>query len=229
MPSCGTLDQWRYNIAKYTVGNNLLALCISGAFVAPLLKILGEPSRGGNLSGHSQTGKTTLIRCAMSANGPAEEEYIRTWRATANGLEAVAAENNDFLSVLDELSQANPHEAGSVVYMMGNSAGKQRAIALEARANHTIGEHFSGAQVKSSWPRNWPKRADTHAPAWMCGWLKLLRMPVVGLASGRSFLIFLQAQHFLITWARRHVHTAGLRDRRFWLALRVIAPTMRPR
>src|SRR5215467_13046002 len=100
-------------------------------------------------------------------------------------------------------------------------------MVLEARANHTIGEHFSGAQVKSSWPRNWPNRADTHAPAWMCGWLKLLRMPVVGLASGRSFLIFLLAPHFLITCARRHVHTAARRGQHFWIVLRVIAPTMR--
>jgi uncharacterized protein (DUF927 family) len=52
---------------------------------------------------------------------------MRTWRATANGLEAVAAENSDGLLVLDEISQANAREVDQVVYMLANNAGKARA------------------------------------------------------------------------------------------------------
>src|SRR5262249_22626494 len=54
-------------------------------------------------------------------------KHMRTWRATANGLEAVAAETSDALLVLDEIVQANPREVDQVVYMLANNAGKARA------------------------------------------------------------------------------------------------------
>ena len=68
-----------------------------------------------------------MVRCAMSVYGPADDKHMRTWRATANGLEAVAAENSDGLLVLDEISQANAREVDQVVYMLANNAGKARA------------------------------------------------------------------------------------------------------
>jgi uncharacterized protein (DUF927 family) len=124
----GTLDGWRNNIACYAVGNDLMALSMSAAFAAPLLKILNEPSGGVHFYGDSRTGKTTAAeRCAMSVYGPGDNEHMRTWRATANGLEAAAVETNDGLLPLDELSQANPREAGQVVYTLANGVGKTRA------------------------------------------------------------------------------------------------------
>src|SRR5262249_50274575 len=123
----GTLPEWRDNVARCAVGNDLLALSISAGFAAPLLDVLGEPSGGVHLHGTSQTGKTTLLRSAMSVYSPADDKHMRTWRATANGLEAVASETSDGLLILDELSQANAREVDQVVYMLANSASKARA------------------------------------------------------------------------------------------------------
>lgn len=124
----GTLDEWRDNIARYAVGNDLMALSICGAFAAPLLRVINESSGGVHFYGDSRTGKTTAAeRCAMSVYGPGDNEHMRTWRGTANGLEAAAVETNDGLLPLDELSQANPREAGQVVYTLGSGVGKTRA------------------------------------------------------------------------------------------------------
>ena len=54
-------------------------------------------------------------------------QYLKRWRATANGLEAIAQGHNDALLVLDELAQVSPHEAGEIAYMLANGSGKQRA------------------------------------------------------------------------------------------------------
>jgi uncharacterized protein (DUF927 family) len=123
----GTLNEWRENIARYGIGNDLLALCISIGFAAPLLDVLTEPSGGVHLHGNSQTGKTTLLRCAMSMYGPGDDRHMRTWRATANGHEAAAAQHCDGLLTLDELLQASVREIDQIIYMMGNNAGKARA------------------------------------------------------------------------------------------------------
>lgn len=52
---------------------------------------------------------------------------IRTYRATANGLEGTAALHNDRILCLDELSQCVPQEAGQVIYMLDNGMSKGRA------------------------------------------------------------------------------------------------------
>jgi uncharacterized protein (DUF927 family) len=72
-------------------------------------------------------GKTTLLRCAKSTWGPGDDKHLGTWRATANGLEAIAAETNDLPLFLDELKQADPRQAGEIIYMLGSSSGKRRA------------------------------------------------------------------------------------------------------
>jgi putative DNA primase/helicase len=123
----GNLDGWQSDIARHAVGNDLLGLSISAAFAPPLLDVLGEPSGGLHLYGGSQIGKTTLLRCAISVYGPSDDEGMRTWRATANGLEAVAAATSDGLLILDEIAQANAREVGEVIYTLANSAGKARA------------------------------------------------------------------------------------------------------
>src|SRR5262249_46805279 len=53
--------------------------------------------------------------------------YLRQWRATANGLEGIAALHCDTLLCLDELSEVNPREAGNIAYMLANGQGKARA------------------------------------------------------------------------------------------------------
>jgi uncharacterized protein (DUF927 family) len=135
----GTLEEWRNNIARLAVGNDLLTLTISAAFAAPLLDVLRESSGGVHICGGSRIGKTTAEYCAMSVYGHGGDEHMPTWRATANGLEAVAAEHCDGLLPLDELSQANAREAGETVYMLANGTGKTRA------------NRAGGARPRRSW------------------------------------------------------------------------------
>jgi uncharacterized protein (DUF927 family) len=124
----GTLDGWCEQVACHAVGNDLLAFSISSAFAAPLLDLTGESSGGTHIDGVSRSGKTTLLCAAASVWGPGEPgTQIRSWRLTANGLEAVAAETSDGLLLLDEIGQANAREVQDVIYMLANQAGKARA------------------------------------------------------------------------------------------------------
>jgi putative DNA primase/helicase len=121
----GTLEDWRSEVATLATGNPVLLLALSAAFAGPLLKKCHAESGGVHFVGDSSTGKTTAIAAAASVFGP--EAYRRSWRTTANGLEAVAALFNDSLLCLDEISEADPREVGACVYALGNGAGKQRA------------------------------------------------------------------------------------------------------
>jgi putative DNA primase/helicase len=126
--SRGTLAGWQSEIALYAPGNDLLVTAVAAAFAGPILDVVGDPSGGLHIHGHSQSGKTTLLRCAASVYGPGDTSGpMRTWRVTANGLEAVAAETSDGLLVLDEMGQASAREIGDTIYMLSNQAGKARA------------------------------------------------------------------------------------------------------
>jgi putative DNA primase/helicase len=94
------------------------------AFVAPLLHLLGEENGGFNLRGPSSGGKTTALKIALSVYGG--EKMLHSWRATANGLESIAAFHNDCLLCLDELGKPEPKIAGGVAYLLVNGEGKQR-------------------------------------------------------------------------------------------------------
>ena len=122
----GTPDEWRTEVCSLAQGNSRLAFSLCVAFAAPLLELTGEDSGGFHLRGSSSTGKTTALRLAASVYGN-PTRYVRTWRATANGLEGVAAIHNDGLLVLDELHQIDPQQAGETAYMLANGQGKARA------------------------------------------------------------------------------------------------------
>lgn len=121
----GKLAAWQTNVAALCVGNSRLLFAVSSAFAAPLLHITGMESGGVHLRGDSSTGKTTALRAAASVWGGMD--YLQRWRATDNGLEALAAQHSDCLLVLDELSQVDPKAAGEVAYMLANGSGKARA------------------------------------------------------------------------------------------------------
>jgi putative DNA primase/helicase len=70
------------------------------------------------------------LLCAAASvwsNGGEQGGYVKTWRATANGLEGVAALYSGTLLPLDELSIASGHEVGNIVYSLASGIGKQRA------------------------------------------------------------------------------------------------------
>ena len=121
----GKLSDWRGSVSMRCIGNSRLVFAISAAFAAPLLDITGMESGGFHYRGDSSTGKTTALRVAASVWGGVD--YLQRWRATDNGLEALAAQHSDCLLVLDELSQVDPKVAGEVAYMLANGSGKVRA------------------------------------------------------------------------------------------------------
>lgn len=124
----GSLKDWQDSIGRPCVGNSRLALAVAAAFAPPLLNLMNEPSGGIHFVGQSQTGKTTILRVAGTVwGGGGVNGYLDTWRATSNGLEAVAAEHCDTLLCLDEMGQVDAREVGEIAYMIANGTGKKRA------------------------------------------------------------------------------------------------------
>lgn len=121
----GTLEGWQQGIAAPAVGNPVLVLGLCSAFAGPVLALVGVESGGVHLIGDSSTGKTTSLQAACSVWGG--ENFRRSWRTTANGLEGAAALFNDCLLALDEIKECDPRDVGEVIYMLGNGRGKQRA------------------------------------------------------------------------------------------------------
>lgn len=122
----GTLEGWREQIGRRCTDNPLLMAAVCVGLAGPLLSLTGCQGGGIHNYGKSSTGKTTLIYVAASLYGE-PTGFIRSWRATANGLEGISAERNDTLLVLDELGESNPHDAGAIVYAVCNGVGKSRA------------------------------------------------------------------------------------------------------
>ncbi len=121
----GSLDDWKNTVAQSCVGNPLLLLAVSLAFSGPLLELLDLDFGGGlHLRGTSSCGKSTILRAAASVWG--SPQLMGSWRATANGLEGVAAARNSMLLVLDELAEISGKEFGATVYMLANGVGKER-------------------------------------------------------------------------------------------------------
>nr|WP_298377697.1 DUF927 domain-containing protein [uncultured Halomonas sp.] len=155
----GSLDGWRREVAGRAQGNPILIFCLCVALAGPLIWPAKQQSSGGlgfNLRGASSRGKTTALQAAASVWG--SPMFMRPWSATGNGIEALAASQNDTCMILDELSQASPFEAGSMVYMVANGAGKQRAartggirdaqywrLMLLSSGERTLASHLSEA------------------------------------------------------------------------------------
>ena len=122
----GTLKGWQIEVAAYAVGEPRLAFAIASAFAGPIMGLV-RPSGGGgfNIQGFSTTGKSSAVEVAASAWHYCDP--LPTWRATANGLEGIAASRNDGFLPLDELALVDPREAGAIAYMLANGSGKVRA------------------------------------------------------------------------------------------------------
>jgi putative DNA primase/helicase len=121
----GTLVDWQEKVSKMAIGNSRLILAMSASFAGPLLNLMNHENIGIHFRGPTSLGKSTAEYVANSVWG--DEAGIYTFRATSNGLEGIASLHNDRLLCLDELGQISPHEAGQVIYMLGNGVGKARA------------------------------------------------------------------------------------------------------
>lgn len=87
----GTLKEWQEDVAKFAIGNSLLAFSLSAAFTAPFLAFLGEENVGFHFSGSSSIGKTTALRIASSVWGSS----VNSWRTTDNAAESLCKKAND--------------------------------------------------------------------------------------------------------------------------------------
>lgn len=122
----GSLSDWQHEIGRLCVGNIPLMVSISAALAGPILKFIDRQQGGGiHWVGDSSSGKSTAVEIAASVWG--SPNFIRSWSATANGLEGVAATRNDTCLILDEIDEASAHEIGKITYMLVNGQGKQRA------------------------------------------------------------------------------------------------------
>jgi putative DNA primase/helicase len=125
MRPAGTLEGWAAAVAAPCLGNPLLVVAVSLAFAGPLLEPLGLDGGGLHLRGASSRGKSTAQRAAVSVWG--SPRFLMSWRATANGLEGLAAACNSTLLALDEMGEVAGREAGAAAYMLANGQGKARA------------------------------------------------------------------------------------------------------
>lgn len=125
LATAGSLDEWRVQVAAPCAGNSRLVLALSAAFAGPCLGLLDAEGGGFHLRGASSSGKSTALSVAASVFGP--PAFARTWRATDNALEALAALHSDLLLPLDEIGQLDPRNAGVAAYLLANGQGKSRS------------------------------------------------------------------------------------------------------
>lgn len=127
MPSTGgTLDDWQESVGWLAKNNPMLMIYICVALAGPLLRHLSSAESGGiHLQGPSSIGKSTCLAAAVSVWGG--RDFLRQWRATSNGLEAIAAMLTDTCLILDEINEVEPKHLGQSVYMLANGRGKTRA------------------------------------------------------------------------------------------------------
>jgi uncharacterized protein (DUF927 family) len=115
-------------VAEPCVGNSRLVFSISTAFAPPLLELVGTEGGGVHIKGASSIGKSTAGAVAGSVwGGGGLRGWAQSWRATDNGLEAVAAAHSDLLLVLDEMGEVSGAALGAAAYMLANGRGKARA------------------------------------------------------------------------------------------------------
>ena len=111
-------------VARWCFGNSRLIFAICAALAGIILKFCNIQNFGFHFVGNSFSGKTTCLNVAASVFE--KPNYLISWKATDNALEAVAIKRNDALLVLDELSEMSASKAGEVAYMLANGQGKKR-------------------------------------------------------------------------------------------------------
>jgi putative DNA primase/helicase len=154
-----TIDGWRTQLGEKCRENPMMILAVSLAFSAPLLRVVGMEGGGLHFRGQSSSGKSTLLRLAASVWG--SPALVNQWRATSNGLEALAASYNDLLLPLDEISEIAPRHLNDTIYMLSHGKAKTRMskeisldeaatwrMALISSGELSIREHLASANLE---------------------------------------------------------------------------------
>ena len=122
----GTLAGWQDSVGKLALHSKRMMFAIQAALASLLLKPLGLQSQAFHFVGASSTGKSTILKVTSSVLGT--KDLVFSWRATDNGLEAVAIALCDMPLLCDELGQnTSPQTLDQVIYMLGNGTQKIRA------------------------------------------------------------------------------------------------------
>jgi putative DNA primase/helicase len=166
----GTLNEWQDSIGTLAEGHSRATFALSVAFVPPLLDLIGESGGGFNLRGPSSIGKTSLLCSAASvwSHGGEQGGFIKTWRATANGLEGTAALYSHTLLPLDELSIASGHEVSNIVYSLASGIGKQRRNAMAPQKHRRHGGSQSSQPARLELPQRSKKAVGAPGPDKRC-------------------------------------------------------------
>jgi putative DNA primase/helicase len=121
----GELSEWTAEVGSLCSGNDILMLAVSTALSGPMLDFLDLDLGGGlHLKGASSQGKSTALRVATSVWG--SPQATCSWRATGNGLEALAASVSGTLLPLDELGEVEGRHLNDILYALANGVGKTR-------------------------------------------------------------------------------------------------------
>lgn len=136
----GTLKQWKEHVATPCKGNDLPIFLQSQALSGTIIKYADVGSTGTHISGTTSKGKTTVAQTAASTFGcGADPRYapklsiIKTWLATANALESLAAQSSDCSLILDEIGQCPGSDLDKIIYNLFGGRGKER---LNQQVNH---------------------------------------------------------------------------------------------
>lgn len=123
----GTSEGWQ-ELASLTAQSSRATFAICVALAAPLLRLLGMEGGGFHFHGPSSRGKTAMLIIAGSVwGGGGKDGFVRSWRTTDNGAEALIADHNDLLLPLDEMTVVSPDDVFTVLYMLANGHSKSRA------------------------------------------------------------------------------------------------------
>jgi putative DNA primase/helicase len=123
-----TLEDWKRGVGALTAGHALPMFMVSAALAGPLAHLVGAEGGGVHLFGPSSIGKSAMLEAAASVWGRGGARgYVRSWRATANGLEGAAASATDTCLVLDELGVGEARDVAAAIYALANGVGKGRA------------------------------------------------------------------------------------------------------
>ncbi|SDO59121.1 Uncharcterized protein, DUF927 family [Methylobacterium phyllostachyos] len=140
----GSIEAWRAAVAAACTApkcEHWIIGAIAG-FCAPILSLCGLDTCGINLSGMTSGGKTTAQRLAVSAWSRAaldqRESLLQSARATANGVELMAARSSGTVLAMDELGHVNGKELGRIIYSLASGVGKTRMGAdAQLRTSYT--------------------------------------------------------------------------------------------
>jgi len=120
----GSLAGWQNGIGQLALGNPSLMMAISAALAAPLLRLAQIDAIGVNLYASTSSGKTTVMRAALSVGQ--DPSRMHRWNATNTAIEILAASSHDSLLVLDEFPATPDRSIVDAIYAIGNGTGRAR-------------------------------------------------------------------------------------------------------